>query len=51
VTFDSVDQIHQNAEKIYKQVVQTKAMPLANLTNMTDAERTQIAAWYESGAK
>jgi len=51
VTFDTADQIHQNAEKIYKQVVQTKAMPLANLTNMTDAERAQIAAWYESGAK
>ncbi|MYM65762.1 hypothetical protein GTP45_02800 [Pseudoduganella sp. FT55W] len=51
VAFDSAEQIHQNAEKIYKQVVQTKAMPLANLTNMTDAERAQIAAWYESGAK
>jgi uncharacterized membrane protein len=51
VAFDTADQIHQNAEKIYKQVVQTKAMPLANLTNMTDAERAQIAAWYESGAK
>jgi uncharacterized membrane protein len=51
VAFDSAAEIHQNAEKIYKQVVQTKAMPLANLTNMTDAERAQIAAWYESGAK
>ncbi|MTV37233.1 urate hydroxylase PuuD [Duganella radicis] len=51
VAFDTADQIHQNAEKIYRQVVQTKAMPLANLTNMTDAERAQIAAWYESGAK
>jgi len=51
VAFDTADQIHQNAEKIYKQVVQTKAMPLANLTNMTDAERAQIAAWYVSGAK
>jgi uncharacterized membrane protein len=51
VMFDSADQIQQSAEKIYKQVVQTKAMPLANLTNMTDAERAQIAAWYESGAK
>jgi uncharacterized membrane protein len=51
VAFDTADQVHQNAEKIYKQVVQTKAMPLANLTNMTDAERAQIAAWYESGAK
>jgi uncharacterized membrane protein len=51
VAFDSAAEIHQNAEKIYKQVVQTKAMPLANLTNMTDAERAQIAAWYEAGAK
>ena len=51
VAFDSAQQVHQNAEKIYKQVVQTKAMPLANLTHMTDAERAQIAAWYESGAK
>ncbi|TFW30318.1 urate hydroxylase PuuD [Duganella callida] len=51
VMFDSANQIHQSAEKIYKQVVQTKAMPLANLTNMTDAERAQIAAWYEAGAK
>jgi uncharacterized membrane protein len=50
VAFDSSAEIRQNAEKIYKQVVQTKAMPLANLTNMTDAERAQIAAWYESGA-
>jgi len=51
VAFDTAAEIHQNAEKIYKQVVQTKAMPLANLTNMTDVERAQIAAWYESGAK
>ena len=51
VMFDSADQIHQNAEKIYKQGGQTKAMPLANLTNMSDAERAQIAAWFESGAK
>ncbi|MFL6709098.1 MAG: urate hydroxylase PuuD [Massilia sp.] len=43
--------IHQNAAKIYQQAVQTKAMPLANLTQMTDAERAQIATWYEAGAK
>jgi len=51
ITFDSADQIHQNAEKIYKQAVQLKAMPIGNLTNMTDAERAQIAAWFEAGAK
>ena len=43
--------IRQNAAKIYEQSVQLKAMPIANLTNMTDAERAQVAAWFESGAK
>jgi uncharacterized membrane protein len=43
--------IHQNAARIYQQAVQLKAMPIANLTNMTDAERAQLAAWFEAGAK
>jgi uncharacterized membrane protein len=43
--------IRQNAARIYQQAVQLKAMPLANLTNMTDAERAQVAAWFEAGAK
>jgi uncharacterized membrane protein len=51
ITFDNADEIHQNAEKIYKQAVQLKAMPIANLTNMTDAERAQLAAWFEAGAR
>ncbi|WP_332848335.1 urate hydroxylase PuuD [Massilia sp. S19_KUP03_FR1] len=44
-------QIVQHAAKIYQQAVQLKAMPLANLTGMTDAERAQIGAWYNAGAK
>ena len=43
--------VRQHAAKIYQQSVQQKAMPLANLTNMTDAERAQIGAWFEAGAK
>jgi uncharacterized membrane protein len=43
--------IVQHAAKIYQQAVQLKAMPLANLTQMTDAERAQIGAWYAAGAK
>jgi uncharacterized membrane protein len=43
--------IVQHAAKIYQQAVQLKAMPLANLTGMTDAERAQIGAWYAAGAK
>jgi uncharacterized membrane protein len=43
--------IRQQAAAIYAQTVQLKAMPIANLTNMTDAERAHIAAWFEAGAQ
>lgn len=42
--------IRKNATKVYLQSVQLKAMPLGNLTNMTDEERAIIGAWYEAGA-
>jgi len=51
VMLDTSDQIHQRAAQIQKQVVELKAMPIGNLTNMTDAERAQIAAWLAAGAK
>ncbi|SHH23001.1 urate hydroxylase PuuD [Massilia sp. CF038] len=51
VMLDSEALIRQNAPRIYQQSVQLKAMPIANLTNMTDAERAQVAAWFEGGAK
>ncbi len=50
VSLDSPELIRQNAARIYQQTVQLKAMPLANLTNMTDAERAQVKAWFEAGA-
>jgi len=43
--------ISQHAAKIYQQAVQLKAMPLGNMTQMTDAERAQIGAWYTAGAQ
>ena len=50
VALDQADGIRQHAARIYQQTVQLKAMPLANLTHMTDAERAEVAAWFESGA-
>ena len=41
---DTNEQTLQHAEQI-KQVVASKYMPLANLTQMTDEERAVIAAW------
>jgi uncharacterized membrane protein len=51
VMLDDPRAISQNSARIYQQAVQLKAMPLANLTNMTDAERAQLGAWFEAGAK
>ncbi|MGZ3254642.1 MAG: urate hydroxylase PuuD, partial [Burkholderiaceae bacterium] len=51
ILLDTPESIHQNSEKVYKQVVQLKAMPLANLTQMTDDERALVGAWFEAGAK
>ncbi|WP_186167050.1 urate hydroxylase PuuD [Burkholderia gladioli] len=50
VMFDTPEQIAQNAQRIYQQAVQLKAMPIGNVTHMTDDERTKIAAWFEAGA-
>ncbi|WP_322402752.1 urate hydroxylase PuuD [Massilia luteola] len=51
VMLDDAEGIARNAPRIYQQAVQLKAMPLANMTNMTDAERAQIGAWFEAGAR
>jgi len=51
VMLDDAHGIAQNAPRIYQQAVQLKAMPLANMTNMTEAERAELAAWYENGAR
>jgi uncharacterized membrane protein len=39
-----------NAVKINEQAVVTKTMPIANLTQMTEAERVTLAAWIAAGA-
>ena len=43
--------IRQHAERVYRQTVQLKSMPIGNLTNMNDDERALVARWYEAGAK
>ena len=48
VEFDSEERLLEHAERVYQTVVILRTMPLGNLTQITDAERNQIAAWYES---
>ena len=51
IILDNQDGILQHAQDIYQQVVVQKAMPLGNMTNITDAERALIGKWFEQGAK
>lgn len=48
VMLDNAAQMTQHAQRIYQQVVVNKAMPLANMTQMTEQERQIIANWYQS---
>ncbi|MHB8630939.1 MAG: urate hydroxylase PuuD [Candidatus Limnocylindria bacterium] len=50
VLFDTQAELVANAQRAYEQVVVTKAMPLGNVTGMTEAERDFIGRWVRSGA-
>jgi uncharacterized membrane protein len=48
---DTPEHVTANAALIRTEAVTSHAMPLGNLTNMTDAERAVLGAWIDSGAK
>jgi len=49
VLLDSAEHIRRQQTRIVDQTVKLKAMPLGNVTAMTDAERDQLAAWAAGG--
>jgi uncharacterized membrane protein len=51
VTFDTPEEIRSRADAIEQQAVQSKAMPLGNVTGMTQAERGLLGRWIAQGAK
>ncbi len=51
VMLESAADIVRQAQLIHQQVVVTKAMPIGNLTQITDEERALIDQWYQAGAK
>ena len=51
VKLDDPEAIVALAQAIKTQAVDTKEMPIGNLTGMTDAERATIGAWVDQGAK
>ena len=51
VKLDSADEIKAQADAIEQLAVQTKTMPLGNVTHMTQAERDLLGRWIAQGAK
>lgn len=51
LVLDTREAILANAQKIGEQAVASRAMPLGNLTGMTDDERGTLGAWLVAGAK
>ncbi|WP_338849263.1 urate hydroxylase PuuD [Massilia sp. W12] len=49
ISLESPQAIAQHAARIASQV-QTRAMPLANLTQMTEQERALVQSWFAQGA-
>ena len=45
--YDTEHQINKQAVMIHQQAVVSKAMPLGNLTKMTDEERAILDSWYQ----
>jgi uncharacterized membrane protein len=51
ILLDTPAHIADHAAQIYQQAVATHAMPLNNLTGITEEEREQLAQWIKGGAK
>jgi uncharacterized membrane protein len=51
VLLDTPERVLAQAMAVHQQSVMLKAMPIANLTQMTDTERATIDAWYRAGAR
>jgi uncharacterized membrane protein len=49
VKLETTDQIRREIKRIRQQVVDSTAMPLGNLTEMTDEERLLVGRWIAQG--
>jgi uncharacterized membrane protein len=48
VELDSEAKLQLHAERVYQTVTVLRTMPLGNMTQITDAERRQVALWYKN---
>ena len=49
LTLDSDEALYAQRQRVVDQAVRLKAMPLGNITQMTDAERALLARWAAGG--
>ena len=47
ITFDTAEEIRARADEIHAVTVETRIMPLGNLTGMTEEERALVGRWSE----
>jgi uncharacterized membrane protein len=45
IAFETIADLHRYATQIKQQAVDGRAMPLGNMTGITDAERAELGAW------
>ncbi len=48
VLLDSIDAMKSQAVAVHQQTVVSRAMPIGNLTQITEEERARLAAWFQS---
>jgi len=51
LALDTPEQIKAAAQRIHQQTIATPAMPIGNLTKMTDEERQLLGKWLAEGAR
>ncbi|MBS1963319.1 MAG: urate hydroxylase PuuD [Bdellovibrionales bacterium] len=51
ISFETNERIHSLAARIKFRAVITKTMPMANMTKITEEERTTLGRWIDQGAK
>ena len=47
IVYDSQSDVINQAEMIYQQAVVLQAMPIGNLTGLTDSEREMLGSWFK----
>ncbi len=50
IVLETMEDLQRHADAVHQQSVVTRAMPLGNLSGMTEEERGSVAAWYGARA-